>query len=307
MKLQDHSVRQDPVLAIILMTISVFMMSVMDLAIKQLVEFYPTMQVVFLRSIFSAPIFAAWIFIRNPSLIIPRHFKGHLFRAMIGLIMLFAVGECFREMPLADAYAIFFAAPLLITILSGVVMKEPAGPLRMTAAVLGFAGVIIVLKPGTSNLISYGSVMGLIAVAAYSGVAMLLRSLGRQEHSITIAFWFTFLVGIGSSTFAINEWQTLQREHWPWLLALGVSGTCGQILLTAAFRRASAAVVAPYDYLHMLWAVLFGWWFWGELPGARIWVGSAVIVGSGMYILLRERHLQKKTAAALAIGTSSNN
>lgn len=300
MKLQDHSVVQDPVRAIILMTISVFMMSVMDLAIKQLVEFYPTMQVVFLRSIFSAPLFAAWIAFRDPSLIIPRHFKGHLFRAMIGLVMLYAVGECFREMPLADAYAIFFAAPLLITVLSGIVMKEPAGPLRMTAAVLGFVGVIIVLKPGASMLISYGSIMGLIAVFAYSGVALLLRSLGRQEHSITIAFWFTFLVGTGSSLFAFSEWQPLQREHWTWLLVLGVSGTCGQVMLTAAFRRASAAVVAPYDYLHMLWAVLFGWWFWGDLPGARIWVGSAVIVGSGLYILFREKQLQRKTSAALS-------
>jgi drug/metabolite transporter (DMT)-like permease len=298
--LQDHSVEQDPVRAILLMTGGVFMMSVMDLAIKQLVEHYPTMQVVFLRCAFSAPLFAAWILIQNRTLFRPRHFNGHVFRALAGLLMLYAVGECFREMPLADAYAIFFAAPLLITVLSGLVMKEPAGPLRMTAAAIGFVGVIIVLKPGTGSLLSYGSMMGLIAVLAYSVVALLLRSLGRQEHSITIAFWFTALVGAGAAIFALQNWQPLLLRHWPWLLALAISGTCGQVLLTAAFRRASAAVIAPYDYLHMIWAVLFGFLFWGDLPGTRVWTGSAVIVGAGLYILLREKQLKKQSAVPLS-------
>ena len=300
MALQDHSVKQDPVKAITLMIAAVFMMSTMDLAIKQLVEHYSSIQVVFLRCAVSAPVFGLWILSTNRSLFRPRRFKDHFLRAMIGLVMLYAVGECFREMPLADAYAIFFAAPLLITVLSGVVMKEPAGPFRMTASVIGFVGVIIVLKPGTGALLSYGSIMGLIAVIAYSMVAMLLRSLGRKEHSVTIAFWFTALVGAGAALLNMGHWQPIDMDHWPWLVTLGISGTVGQILLTAAFRRASAAVVAPYDYLHMIWAVLFGWWFWSDLPGGRVWIGTAIIVGSGLYILFREQRLKRQSAAPLS-------
>ncbi len=300
MSQQDHSVEQDPIKAIILMTAAVFMMSTMDLAIKQLVDHYPSIQVVFLRCVFSAPLFAIWIFFRNRSLFKPKRFKDHFLRATIGLLMLYAVGECFREMPLADAYAIFFAAPLLITLLSGLILKEPAGPLRLSASIIGFIGVIVVLKPGSSAFLSYGSAMGLVAVVAYSFVVLLLRSLGRQEHSITIAFWFTALVGAGSAIFAFNSWQPVLIEHWPWLLTLGLSGTAGQVLLTAAFRRASAVVVAPYDYLHMLWAVLFGWWFWGDLPGSRVWIGSSIIVASGLYILFREHKLKHKVVAPLS-------
>ena len=136
--------------------------------------------------------------------------------------------------------------------------------------------------------------MGLVAVAMYAVVALMLRSLGRQEHSVTITFWFTALVGTGAAAFAWSGWKAIDWSHWPWLLTLGLSGTFGQIMLTAAFRRASVAVVAPYDYTHMIWAVLFGWMFWGDLPGARTWTGAAIIVGSGLFILLREQQLKRR-------------
>lgn len=300
MNQSDHSVEQDAVKAIVLMTGAIFMMSVMDTAIKQLVEHYPSMQVVFLRCALSAPLFVVWILISDRSLFRPMRFRDHFLRAAVGLLMLFAVGECFRELPLADAYAIFFAAPLLLTLLSGLVMKEPAGPVRLTAAVIGFVGVIIVLEPGTTQLLSYGSAMGLVAVAAYAVVALLLRSLGRQEHSITITFWFSALVGTGAALFAFNDWVPLSVEHWPWLLTLALSGTFGQLMITAAFRRASAAVIAPYDYTHMIWAVLFGWMFWGDLPGMKIWIGSAIIVGSGLYILVREQQIKRRTRSTVS-------
>ncbi|NND44155.1 MAG: DMT family transporter [Xanthomonadales bacterium] len=297
----NHGVRQDPVMAVSLMAGAVFTLATMDAALKQLVEFYPSMQVVVLRCALSAPLFAAWMLTRDRSLFRPRRWRPHLFRAAIGVLMLFAVGECLRELPLADAYAIFFAAPLLITLLSGVVMKEPAGPHRLSVACIGFIGVLIVLRPGVSGLISYGSLMALVAVAAYAAVALMLRSLGREEHSITIAFWFTALVGAVALVFALPGWQPLQAAHWPWLLLLGVTGTAGQLLLTAAFRRASAAVVAPLEYLAMFWAVLYGWWFWGDLPGVRTWVGSGVVVAAGLYIIYREHVLQRK--ALLAVQT----
>jgi len=290
---REYAAEQDNVKAIALMTGSVFMMTTMDLAIKQLVVHYPSIQVVFLRCVLSAPLFAAWITATDRSLFRPHRFRDHALRAAVGVLMLFAVGECFRELPLADAYAIFFAAPLLLTILSGLVMKEPAGPARLAAAGIGFLGVLIVLKPGPL-LISYGSLMGLVAVLAYAFVALMLRSLGRTEHSMTIVLWFTTLVGAAAGLLALPYWQPVRLTHWPWLLTLCISGSIGQLLLTAAFKRASAAVIAPYDYLHMIWAVLYGWMFWGDLPGARTWGGAAVIVGSGLYILLRERRLHPR-------------
>jgi drug/metabolite transporter (DMT)-like permease len=290
-----NAVEQDSMKAIGMMSLAVFLLSAMDLALKQLVEHYPSMQVVFLRCVTSAPLLATLMLARNRKGFRVKYPADHLLRALIGLIMLYAVGECFRQLQLADAYAIFFAAPLLITLLSGPVLGEKAGSYRLAAAVVGFAGVLIVLQPGmNSQLISYGAVMGLLAVVAYAFMALLLRRMGHHDSTVAIAFWFIALVGVGAGLFSILSWKPIQWEHWPWLVLLGVTGTFGQLLLTGAFKRASVAVIAPLDYTHMIWAVIYGYLFWGHLPGLSTWAGTAVIVSSGLYIIFREHRVKRR-------------
>jgi drug/metabolite transporter (DMT)-like permease len=291
----NHALEQDHVKAIALMTLATFLLSTMDVGLKHLVEHYPSFQVVFLRCIASAPVFATWMLIRDRTAFRVRYPADHLLRAAIGLVMLYAVGECFRELQLADAYALFFAAPLLMTLLSGPVLGEKAGPFRIAAAAIGFVGVLIVLQPGVdSTLISYGAAMGLVGVVAYAATGLLLRRMGHHDRTVTITFWFTALVGTGAGIFAIPVWKPLMWEHWPWIALIVVTGTGGQLTLTSAFQRASAAVIAPFDYTHMLWAVLYGFIFWGYLPAISTWVGTVVIMGSGLYIIYREHRMQKK-------------
>lgn len=293
-----NTVEQDTMKAIGMMALAVFFLSSMDLALKQMVEHYPSMQVVFLRCVLSAPFLGFWMIVRNRKGFRVKYPAYHLLRAMIGLIMLYAISECFRELQLADAYAIFFAAPLLITLLSGPVLGEKAGPFRLSAALVGFVGVLIVVQPGMhSQLISYGAIMGLVAVVAYSFMALLLRRLGPHDGTVAIAFWFVALVGLGAGLLSIVNWRPIQWQHWPWMVLLGVCGTFGQLFLTAAFKRASVAVIAPLDYTHMIWAVLYGFLFWGHLPGVSTWIGTAVIVSSGLYIIFREQRIKKRQLA----------
>ena len=293
-----NAVEQDALKAIGMMSVGVFLLSAMDLALKQLVEHYPSMQVVFLRCITSAPLLAAWMLMRNRKSFRVKYPADHLLRAVIGLIMLFAIGESFRELQLADAYAIFFAAPLLITLLSGPMLGEKAGPYRLAATAVGFVGVLIVLQPGlNSQLISYGAMMALVCVVAYSFMALLLRRMGHHDSTVAIAFWFIALVGIGAGLLSVLTWKPIQWQHWPWMVLLGLSGTFGQLMLTGAFRRAPVAVIAPLDYTHMIWAVIFGYLFWGHLPGVNIWIGTAVIISSGLYIIFREHRLKKRRIA----------
>ncbi|MEM1411708.1 MAG: DMT family transporter [Pseudomonadota bacterium] len=298
--MKEHSVDQNALQAIGWMLWAVFLLSTMDVAIKQLVAHYPSLQVAVLRCLISAPLFAVWMLVQNRQLFRTRRLRAHTARALLGLLMLWAIGEAFRELPLADAYAIFFAAPLIMTLLSGPVMGEPAGPLRIGACAVGFLGVLVVLRPGADALLSYGSVAALLAVACYAVVALMVRALGREEHSLTIAFWFTFLCGTAGALFMPGTWQPLVLEHWPWLAILGVTGTLGQVALIAAFRRASAGVIAPLDYTAMLWAVLYGWWFWGELPESRTWVGAGIIIASGLFILHRERGAARQAQRSAA-------
>ncbi len=274
---------------------SVFLFSTMDVVLKMLVENYGSFQVVFFRCAMAMPFFLIWIIATNRSQFKTAYPLGQLVRGVLGLGMLFAVGECFREMQLADAYALFFAAPLLVTLLSGPVLGEAAGVFRIVASLLGFSGVLIVLNPSGHGWIGYGAIMGVVAVILYAFSLLLLRRLGHKDGAVTIAFWFVALVGAGAGLLAIPSWQPLRSSDWPLLLVLGITGASGQVLLTAAFRLASAAVVAPFDYCHMIWALIYGYIFWGYLPGWQTWIGSAILVASGLFILYREkRNMQRQ-------------
>jgi len=271
------------------MLAAVFMFSSMDVAMKILVESYSSFQVVFFRCAMSAPIFVVWILATGRQQFRTSYPMGHIIRAILGLAMLYCVGECFRELQLADAYALFFASPLLVTLLSGPVLGEPAGFGRILAATIGFSGVLIVLSPSSEALVTYGAVMGVLSVIFYSFTALLLRRLGNRDGTVTIAFWFTALIGIAAGIFAIPSWKPVDSDDWLLLVILGITGTSGQVLLTAAFRRASVGVVAPFDYIHMIWALIYGYWLWGYLPGVETWIGSAVLVMSGLYIIFDEK------------------
>lgn len=296
-----HPVKQHSLQAIGLMMLAVFMMSTMDVALKMMVSHYSSMQVVFLRCSMSLPLFFLWIVFTDRTLFKTVYLRGHLVRGILGLAMLYTVGECFREMHLSDAYAIFFAAPLLVTLMSGPMLGEPAGMVRIVAALIGFSGVLIVLQPSGGNWISYGGIMALLGTLFYAITVILLRKLGSNDRTMTIAFWFVFLVGVGSGLVALPNWQPVNwSRDWQWLLILGITGTLGQILLTAAFRRASAAIVAPFDYVHMVWAVVYGWWFWSYLPDSRTWIGSSIIVMSGLFVLYREHHIARRSRRDLA-------
>jgi len=270
------------------MLIAVFLFSAMDVLFKILVENYSSMQVVFFRCALSMPLFLAWVLLTGPRQLKTDYPFGQIARGVMGLGMLYATGECFRELQLADAYALFFASPLLITLLSGPLLGEPAGAARIVASVVGFSGVLIVLNPSVSGRIGYGATMGMIAVVLYAISSLLLRRLGRSDSTVSITFWFIFLVGLGAGLLSMPGWKHVDSDDWPLLVALALTGTGGQILITAAFRRAPAAIVAPFDYTHMLWAVIFGYLLWGYLPGLQTWVGSSILVLSGLFILYRE-------------------
>jgi len=292
-----YPVKQHSLQAIGLMLIAVFMMSTMDVGLKMLVAEYSSMQVVFFRCAMSMPVFFVWMLISDRSLFRTAYLGGHILRGGLGLGMLYAVGECFRVMQLADAYAIFFAAPLLVTLLSGPMLGEPAGLMRTLAALTGFAGVLIVLQPSGSSWNGYGALMALAATVFYAFSIILLRKMGSGDRTLTIAFWFVFLVGAGAGLAALPNWQPVNwSRDGHWILLLGLTGTLGQVLLTAAFRRATAAVVAPFDYVHLLWAVLYGWWFWSYLPESRTWIGAGVVIASGLFVLFREHRLSSQSA-----------
>jgi len=291
-KPSDH-----PLLGISLMLGAVLAFAFMDVAMKLLVAEYPAIQVTFLRCAGSMPLFAlAIIASGDREQFVSANLGLQIVRATIGILMLTSVGICFRELPLADAYAIFFAAPLLIVLLSGPLLGEAAGKRLVIAALLGFAGVLIVLKPeGQSLALSLGASMGLVGMLCYSFTSILLRRLGRQDSALTIAFYYTLLAGAGSAVLVWPVWQPIQRSDWVALAVLISAGTVAQFLISMAYRRASPATLAPFEYTAMIWALLFGYSMWRDIPGIRMIAGSIVVVAAGLYIIHHERQQTRTT------------
>jgi len=194
----------------------------------------------------------------------------------------------FPRMPLVDAYAISFAAPLFMVALSVPLLGEPVGWRRWTAVVVGFAGVLIMLDPWGMEIHAMSLVV-LGATFCYALSGVMLRQLSRHDSDVVALFWLSLATGAASLVGAVPAWIWPTPTDWVWLIVMGLLGGVGQILSTRAWRLAQTAVLAPFDYTSIVLAVLFGYLWFKEEPSWTVWFGLPLVIGSGLYILHRER------------------
>jgi drug/metabolite transporter (DMT)-like permease len=282
---------------IVAMLAAVATFSVMDVSMKTLVETYPSMQVTFLRGAASLPFLlgATAVFGRWEDLI-PHRWRLHLLRGVltIGTLSLFV--HAVSVLSLADTYAIFMSAPLLITALSVPLLGEQVGWRRWVAVLVGLIGVIVVLKPSGAGLITLGGLAALGSATMYAFGAITIRILSRTDTGAATVFWALFLMTIVSGLICISRWVPLQPAHWAWITGLGLSGAIGQYLFTRAFRLAMPASLAPLEYTALMWGMIFDWLLWTTAPSARMLCGAAIIVTSGLYVIYRERRQHSPSA-----------
>ena len=275
---------------ILSMIVAVAAFSVMDVTMKRLVETYSPMQVTFLRATASLPflllVTGLWGRWRD---LIPKRIGLHLLRGCLGVAMLWLFVFAVRFLSLADAYTIYMSAPLLITALAVPFLGEQVGWRRWLAVIVGLIGVIVVLKPTGTGLITIGGLAALASAVLYAISAITIRILSRTDTGAAIIFWVLLFIALLSGIFAVFDWTPLQREHAWLILGVGLFGAIGQHFITYAFRQASPAVVAPIEYTALLWGMTFDWLLWFTLPGSRMLLGAAIIVASGLYVIWRER------------------
>jgi drug/metabolite transporter (DMT)-like permease len=196
-------------------------------------------------------------------------------------------------MPLAEAFALTFTGPIFITVLSIPILGEKVGMRRWTAVLIGFVGVLIMLRPG-SDALRVEALLPLTAALCYAFIMLLSRKLSQRETVISVLFW-TALIGSAVSGLALPvEWLPPTPRDWALFILLGLLGSLTMWFMTLAYRHAPAAVVAPFDYTILLWGVLIGWVVWHELPAPEIWPGAAILIGCGLYIMHRETRLGRR-------------
>lgn len=276
--------------AIALMLLAVALFALMDTGLKLLSERYPPLQVAALRGLSSLPLVLAWALASSPLRSLWRvHWPLHLLRGALGVAMMAGFVYGLRRLPLATAYAITFVAPLLVTALAGPLLKEEVGPRRWTAIVIGLCGVLVVLRPTGEGMLTLAGLAVLAAALCYAGGALTVRVLARRDNTQSMVLWMVALLSLGAGLLAWPQWQPL---HWRdgWAIAMvGVAGTLAQIALTEAFRRGEASLVAPLEYSALVWAVILDLTLWGVLPDRVTWIGAAIIMLSGFYLLRHER------------------
>ncbi|MBJ7417947.1 MAG: DMT family transporter [Niveispirillum sp.] len=273
----------------------------MDVTIKLLTKSYAVPQIIALNSLFALGpilIYAAFSGGLYNNLRTRRPLY-HVIRATCGLFSSFFAFWAYSRMPIADAYALAFTAPLFITALAVPILKEPVGWRRWSAIGVGFVGVLIMLRPG-SGLINLGS-LAVLAGALFYSVGMLVTRLARNtETSVSFAFYAT--LASGTIFGAMTPWL----GRMPSLHDLGLSamgGTlCGVafVCLLTAFRKVPAAVAAPFQYTQIIWGVMFGYLVFGDMPDRTLFIGLAIVVSSGLYILYRETVLGRQVTSRAA-------
>ena len=272
------------------MVVAVGCFSVMDALLKQLAGSYPPVQVAALRGLGAFPLVTLYVLWRREATSLLRvRWPLHLLRGVSNIATLSLFSYALKSLPLAEAYTIFFIAPLLITALSTVVLGERVRRAHWGAIAVGLAGVVIALRPSQEAFFTTGALAVLAAASCYAGSAIIGRVLSRTDTTTSLVFWTTALVAAGGSLLARPVWVPVAPAHWPLIAGLAVSGFFGLLAITQAFRHGQAAVVAPFEYTALAWGVALDWLFWQTVPDHATLVGGAVIIGSGLYVVRQER------------------
>lgn len=285
--------------AILLALVGGVIFTLNDGIVKTLTADFPPGQVLALRGVFiymmvamfavrAGGIHTAWQV---------RSWKGQGLRGfcVVGSSFCFVTGLMY--LPLADAISIAFAGPMFVTLLAPVMLSEVIGWRRWAAVLAGFAGVLIIVQPGTSAF-QWFAIFPLIASFLGSIRDIITRKMAAHETSVAVLFvTTTAVVGSGFVSWFFTDWAPVEWRHLKYLAGSGLLVGLGHYLIIEAFRLGEAALVSPFKYANVVWAVLVGYLLFGDLPGPTTLFGAAIIVASGLYILHRE-HIRAREARA---------
>ncbi|HEY8051998.1 MAG: DMT family transporter [Steroidobacterales bacterium] len=280
------------------MIAAVAVFSCMDALLKLLSAYYPPLQVAVLRGAASLPFTLLPVVLAGRlKELRPRRFRVHLLRGVLSVVLLGSFVYAVHELSLANAYAVFLSAPLIVAGLSVPLLGERSSAGTWAAILAGLAGVIIMLRPSSAGLFSLGALAALVGAVAYALSAIAVRVLTRTESTVSVVFWTISLMTVMATMLAAPGWVAIAARHWPWIALLGVVAAIAQHLLTHAFRLAPPSLVAPFEYTALLWGIAIDRIIWHVLPSARVLTGGGVVIASGLFLIWRESRQPWQAAA----------
>jgi drug/metabolite transporter (DMT)-like permease len=284
-------------LGFLYMFLSVCTFSIMDLIVKWSGD-YPTGQVMFFRGFFG--IIPTFFLIPKEKL--KTFYKTerpteHFFRCIMGLMALIAIFVALRKLPLAIVVSISFAAPLFITVLSIFALSEKVGVYRWMAVLIGFVGVIIISEPGIKEM-NYLYSLPLIFCIGMSFVTITIRKLSTTEPIWLISIFFSIMILIASLFTIPFGWVMPDLKDFILLIMVGIMGGSANLFLTQSYKLSEVSQVAPLKYLSLIFAIIFGYLIWNEIPTAKTLIGALLVVSSSIIIFRREIYHKEKIPSA---------
>ena len=260
-----------------------------DAIAKLLTDRYTPIQIVFLRNLIAVPIITTVIIMAFGSASLrTRHLSLHAMRGALMTLGAWLYFTALIYLPLAEATALVFSAPIFITALSVPLLGEHVGWRRWGAVLLGFVGVLVIVRPGSAAF-QLAALLPVGTALCYALFMISARWIDRSERLWTMMLFAMLFPMIYAAPFAVANWVPVQGGDMLLFLGLAICGSLGLALIGQAFRMAPAAIVAPFDYTALIWATGLGWLIWGDVPLLWTILGAAIIVVSGIIIILRER------------------
>jgi drug/metabolite transporter (DMT)-like permease len=286
-----------PLLAFVLMGAAVLCFSLVDANAKWLTQGYDPWQIIFLSRVvpLAVALIVAYRETGSPFNFYTKFPKVQILRAALTIPMIWCFFTGLKLMSLAEAITIAFTAPLFITILSRPLLGEQIGWRRWGAVVIGFAGILVALRPGV-GAIGIGPILIIISAFAYALSMVLLRRFAGQEPTHNILFYSAigaFLVG-GFN--AVPIWIKPDVIDWGLLLLVGVWGVLGSYAVIRAYRLGEASMLAPLEYTALIWSIIFDLWLFSLTPIPAVLLGAAIVIAANVYIAHREHRLAKAAA-----------
>jgi drug/metabolite transporter (DMT)-like permease len=300
--------RDNPIVGVLSLTAGITVFSVQDVIIKLISGAYPVHQAMTIRSLVALPLLLGLVALNGGiATLASRCAPLLLVRGAIMFSSYTSYYLALAALPMATCVALYFAGPLFITVLSALVLHERVDARRWAAVLIGFVGVLVIVRPG-SDVFDVAALLPIGAGLAYAVSQTLARKLGEDQSAPVMAFYGNGVYILGGVTlalifgdgglateqhkslaFLVRGWATPSLRDLLLMMACGVIAAAGLTLLTQAYRSARASTVAPFEYTAILLSIVYGWVIWAELPNPVSWIGIAVVIGSGLYVLFQER------------------
>lgn len=269
--------------------------SIMHVCVRYLsAELHP-FEIAFFRN-FLAMIFLLPLMLRNGGALLKTvHIKWHMVRAGLNVVAMLMFFYALSITPLAVVQALSFTAPLFATVMAVFLLGEKVRLRRWMAIIVGFTGVLIILRPGAQP-IETGALLVLGSASIWALTMIVIKRLSNTDSPLTITAYVTIFLTVLSLGPALFFWKWPEGLQWGWLLFAALVGTLGQLLLAKAFAYAETSIVLPFDFAKIIWSAGLGYLFFGEYVSLYTWLGAAVIFSGACYVAIRERQLEKSVA-----------